>query len=54
MPVQAQPGASNLLDSWFEGWAVAANGAAKMWTTMCTRPPGPFDIPRWLEVITDS
>ncbi len=52
MPVKAQPGASNLLDSWFEGWAVAANGAAKMWTTICTRPPGPFDIPRWLEVIT--
>jgi poly(3-hydroxybutyrate) depolymerase len=52
MTAQAQPGASNLLDSWFEGWAVAADGAANMWTTMLTRPPGPFDIPRWLEVIS--
>lgn len=52
MSAQAQSGASNLLDSWCEGWAVAAKGAANMWTTMCTRPPGPLDIPRWLEVIS--
>lgn len=53
MSASAQPGASNLLDSWFEGWAVGVNGAAKMWSTMCTRPPGPLDVPRWLELITD-
>src|SRR5947209_11641185 len=49
----AQPGASNLLDSWFEGWAVAATGAANTWSTMWTRAPAPLDVPRWLEAITD-
>ncbi len=53
MSFSAQPSASNLLDSWFEGWAVAANGAANMWTTLCTRPPGPLDVPRWLEVMSE-
>jgi poly(3-hydroxybutyrate) depolymerase len=53
MSASAQPSASNLLDSWFEGWAVAATGAANMWTTLCTRPPGLLDVPRWLDVIAD-
>ena len=52
MATSAQPGPSALLDSWFEGWAAAANGAANMWTTMCTRPTGPLDISRWLDVLS--
>src|SRR5436305_14568440 len=52
MTASAPPGTSNLLDSWFEGWAVALAGGADWWHAALTQPPRPLAVPRWVDVMS--
>jgi poly(3-hydroxybutyrate) depolymerase len=41
---------SGLLESWLEGWAIAASGASDCFAAALRSAPAMLDIPRWLEL----
>ncbi len=51
-PIPAPPVTWGLLDSWYEGWAVAVTGVTDCLTAALSRGPGYLDIPRWFELTT--
>jgi poly(3-hydroxyalkanoate) synthetase len=42
-----------LLESWLDGWAIAATGASDYLAAALTHGPRPLDLPRWSQLVHD-
>jgi poly(3-hydroxybutyrate) depolymerase len=49
-PVASSPASGGLLESWFDGWAAAAEGVTDCLAAGWRATPGPLDVGRWLKV----